>query len=98
MELLGSMENIGKAKGEIVETLPANGFAVLNGDNEYVVAAAAKTQAKVVFFGLSAACDYRGSDIKTTGLGTIYTVLKKLPVKRCKLSCNLSVSTMFTMH
>ena len=77
MELLGSMENIGKAKGEIVENLPANGFAVLNGDNEYVVAAASKTKAKVVFFGLSEACDYRGSDIVTTGLGTTFTCTEK---------------------
>jgi len=77
MELLGSMENIGKAKGEIVENLPADGFAVLNGDNEYVVAAAGKTKAKVVFFGLSEACDYRGSDIVTTGLGTTFTCTEK---------------------
>ena len=89
MELLGSMENIGKAKGEIVETLPANGFAVLNGDNEYVVAAAAKTKAKVVFFGLSEACDYRGSDIKTTGLGTTFTCTEKATGKTVQVKLQL---------
>ena len=89
MELLGSMENIGKAKGEIVETLPANGFAVLNGDNEYVVATAAKTQAKVVFFGLSEACDYRGSDIKTTGLGTTFTCTEKATGKIVQVKLQL---------
>ena len=52
MELLGSMENIGKAKSEIVLNLPEDGFAVLNGDNEYVLPAAGKTKAKVVYFGL----------------------------------------------
>ena len=89
MELLGSMENIGKAKGEIVETLPADGYAVLNGDNEYVVAAAAKTQAKVVFFGLSEACDYRGSDIKTTGLGTTFTCTEKATGKAVQVKLQL---------
>ena len=89
MELLGSMENIGQAKGEIVETLPSNGFAVLNGDNEYVVAAAAKTQAKVVFFGLSEACDYRGSDIKTTGLGTTFTCTEKATGKAVQVKLQL---------
>ena len=89
MELLGSMENIGKAKGEIVETLPADGYAVLNGDNEYVVAAAAKTQAKVVFFGLSEACDYRGSDIKTTGLGTTFTCTEKATGKVVQVKLQL---------
>ncbi|MBR2039203.1 MAG: UDP-N-acetylmuramoyl-tripeptide--D-alanyl-D-alanine ligase [Phascolarctobacterium sp.] len=89
MELLGSMENIGKAKGEIVENLPANGFAVLNGDNEYVVAAAGKTKAKVVFFGLSEACDYRGSDIVTTGLGTTFTCTEKATGKAVQVKLQL---------
>ena len=89
MELLGSMENIGKAKGEIVENLPANGFAVLNGDNEYVVAAASKTKAKVVFFGLSEACDYRGSDIVTTGLGTTFTCTEKATGKAVQVKLQL---------
>lgn len=89
MELLGSMENIGKAKGEIVENLPANGFAVLNGDNEYVVAAAGKTKAKVVFFGLSEACDYSGSDIVTTGLGTTFTCTEKATGKAVQVKLQL---------
>lgn len=89
MELLGSMENIGKAKGEIVENLPADGFAVLNGDNEYVVAAAGKTKAKVVFFGLSEACDYRGSDIVTTGLGTTFTCTEKATGKSVQVKLQL---------
>ncbi len=89
MELLGSMENIGKAKGEIVENLPADGFAVLNGDNEYVVAAATKTKAKVVFFGLSEACDYRGSDIVTTGLGTTFTCTEKATGKVVQVKLQL---------
>lgn len=77
MELLGSMENIGKAKSEIVVDLPSDGFAVLNGDNEYVLAAAGKTKAQVVYFGLGENCDYRGSDIVTSALGTTFTCTDK---------------------
>lgn len=72
MELLGSMENIGIAKSEIVEELPETGFAVLNGDNKYVVKAAAKTKAKVVFYGLSSECDLQGSQIVTSAAGTTF--------------------------
>lgn len=77
MELLGSMENIGKAKSEIVVDLPSDGFAVLNGDNEYVLVAAGKTKAQVVYFGLGESCDYRGSDIVTSALGTTFTCTEK---------------------
>lgn len=77
MELLGSMENIGKAKSEIVVDLQSDGFAVLNGDNEYVLAAAGKTKAQVVYFGLGENCDYRGSDIVTSALGTTFTCTEK---------------------
>ena len=89
MELLGSMENIGKAKSEIVLNLPEDGFAVLNGDNEYVVKAAAQTKAKVVFFGLSEQCDYRGSEIKTAALGTTFTCTEKATGKSVQVQLQL---------
>lgn len=89
MELLGSMENIGKAKAEIVEKLPADGFAILNGDNEYVLKAAEKTNAKVVYFGLSDKCDYCGSDITTTALGTNFTCTEKATGKAVQVRLQL---------
>ncbi len=89
MELLGSMENIGKAKSEIVVDLPANGFAVLNGDNEYVLQAAAKTKAKVVYFGLGEQCDYRGSDIVTSGAGTTFTCTEMATGKAVRVRLQL---------
>lgn len=77
MELLGSMDNIAQAKGEIVDALPEEGFAVLNGDSEYVTRAAGHTRAQVVYFGLGEDCDYRGSDIVTSALGTTFTCTEK---------------------
>lgn len=89
MELLGSMENIGKAKSEIVVDLPENGFAVLNGDNEYVKAAAQKTKAKVVYFGLSDICDYQGCNIRTSALGTVFTCIEKSTGKEIEVKLQL---------
>ena len=89
MELLGSMENIGKAKSEIVVNLPADGFAVLNGDNEYVLKAAGLTKAKVVYFGLGENCDYRGSNIVTSALGTTFTCTEKATGKSVSVRLQL---------
>ena len=86
MELLGSMENIGKAKSEIVVDLPSDGFAVLNGDNEYVLAAAGKTKAQVVYFGLGESCDYRGSDsvrLQLIGEHNVYNALSAIAGAAC---------------
>lgn len=89
MELLGSMENIGLAKSEIVENLPADGFAVLNGDNSYVVKAAEKTKAETVFFGLTEQCDYQGYNIKTSGNGTSFICKEKSTGKEAEVKLQL---------
>lgn len=85
MELLGSMENIGLAKSEIVEGLTSKGFAVLNGDNEYVMKAKAKTEAKVVTFGFGENCDYRGEAVEVAVNGTTFTCVEKATGKRVQV-------------
>jgi UDP-N-acetylmuramoyl-tripeptide--D-alanyl-D-alanine ligase len=47
----GSREAIARAKGEIVEALPAAGTAVLNADDPLVAAMASRTSARVLTFG-----------------------------------------------
>ncbi|BDD82107.1 UDP-N-acetylmuramoyl-tripeptide--D-alanyl-D-alanine ligase [Tsukamurella pulmonis] len=47
----GSREAIARAKGELVEALPADGVAVLNADDAAVAAMASRTGARVVFYG-----------------------------------------------
>ncbi|MFG2000093.1 UDP-N-acetylmuramoyl-tripeptide--D-alanyl-D-alanine ligase [Spirillospora sp. NPDC048911] len=47
----GSQEMVARAKGELVEAVPAQGTAVLNADDPLVRAMAARTAAKVVLFG-----------------------------------------------
>lgn len=48
----GGVENIAIAKGEMVESLPATGLAVLNHDDSLVAAMASRTMAKVREFGV----------------------------------------------
>jgi UDP-N-acetylmuramoyl-tripeptide--D-alanyl-D-alanine ligase len=50
-ELMGSLEGIARAKGELVESLPPDGLAVLNADVALVAAMAGRTAARVVTFG-----------------------------------------------
>jgi UDP-N-acetylmuramoyl-tripeptide--D-alanyl-D-alanine ligase len=47
----GGLDRVAKAKGELVEALPADGVAILNADDPRVLAMAARTQARVVTFG-----------------------------------------------
>ncbi|WP_067510318.1 UDP-N-acetylmuramoyl-tripeptide--D-alanyl-D-alanine ligase [Actinoplanes sp. TFC3] len=47
----GSMQGTAQAKGELVESLPAEGVAVLNADDPLVAGMAPRTSARVVTFG-----------------------------------------------
>jgi UDP-N-acetylmuramoyl-tripeptide--D-alanyl-D-alanine ligase len=58
-------EAIAEAKGELVESLPAAGTAVLNADDPLTAAMAPRTAARVVTFGRSAGADVRAEDIRT---------------------------------
>lgn len=58
----GSVEAIARAKGELVEALPATGRAVLNAEDPRVAAMASRTEAPVVTWGLSSG-DVRGEQL-----------------------------------
>ncbi len=65
-ELVGGIDGVAKAKGELVEALPATGTAVLNADDERVVAMRSRTGADVITFG--AAGDVRVTSIELDAL------------------------------
>jgi UDP-N-acetylmuramoyl-tripeptide--D-alanyl-D-alanine ligase len=58
-ELVGGIEGVAVAKGELVEALPADGIAVLNGDDVRVAAMAGRTAARVLTYGAGEHCDVR---------------------------------------
>ncbi len=71
LERLGSIEAIAAAKSELVQALPANGVALLNGDDPLVRAMADKTQAHVFTFGVTPGLDLWASDVESRGLDGI---------------------------
>ncbi len=60
-ELVGGLDGVARAKGELIEALPASGTAVLNADDPRVVAMAARTGADVITFGVEG--EVRISDV-----------------------------------
>jgi UDP-N-acetylmuramoyl-tripeptide--D-alanyl-D-alanine ligase len=63
----GSQEAIARAKGEIVEALPADGTAVLNADDRLVAAMAPRTAAPVTTFGTTGDVAWRALDLDELG-------------------------------
>jgi UDP-N-acetylmuramoyl-tripeptide--D-alanyl-D-alanine ligase len=61
-EFMGGIEDIARAKGELVEALPGSGVAILNGDNTHVAAMASRTSARSLFFGIGSG-DVRAANI-----------------------------------
>ncbi|HEX2363245.1 MAG TPA: UDP-N-acetylmuramoyl-tripeptide--D-alanyl-D-alanine ligase [Jiangellaceae bacterium] len=59
----GDREAIARAKAELVEALPADGTAVLNGDDPLVRRMAERTAARVVMVGESVHADLRAEDV-----------------------------------
>ncbi|MFK4067977.1 UDP-N-acetylmuramoyl-tripeptide--D-alanyl-D-alanine ligase [Streptomyces sp. NPDC029674] len=65
----GGREQIAQAKGELVESLPADGAAVLNADDPLVRAMASRTKARVLLFGEAEDADVRAENVRLTGNG-----------------------------
>ncbi|GAA1968687.1 UDP-N-acetylmuramoyl-tripeptide--D-alanyl-D-alanine ligase [Kitasatospora viridis] len=81
----GSKEGIAQAKGELVESLPEDGVAVLNGDDPLVRAMASRTRARVVLFGERPDADVRAQDVRLDSTGrpsfTLTTPAGSAPVR-----------------
>ena len=53
IEMLGDLDGVARAKGELVEALPAGGTAILNGDDWRVRRMQSRGLARVVFYSVS---------------------------------------------
>lgn len=65
MELLGSIENIAKAKGEMAQAIEIDGKVVLNADDKFVSKMNELTKATPIYFGINNDADIKAYDIKT---------------------------------
>ena len=62
--MVGSIEGVARAKGEILEGLPIAGFAIVNGDDPAVMEQSHRTSATIVPFGMAGSCDVRATDLR----------------------------------
>ncbi|MCI0474703.1 MAG: UDP-N-acetylmuramoyl-tripeptide--D-alanyl-D-alanine ligase, partial [Anaerolineales bacterium] len=75
LERLGTIERIAQAKAELVQALPRDGCAILNGDDPRVIAMKNQTRARVFCYGLDSHCDLWADAIESLGLeGIAFTL------------------------
>ncbi|MEW9667357.1 UDP-N-acetylmuramoyl-tripeptide--D-alanyl-D-alanine ligase [Ammoniphilus sp. 3BR4] len=74
IEHLGSRENIAKAKGELLPHTSSDGFAILNGDNPFVVSVSHLNPGKSYFYRMNEEADIYATGVAITDRGTSYTV------------------------
>ncbi len=81
----GDRATIARAKGELVEALPAAGLAVLNADDPATLAMAGRTAARVVSFGRDPSADVRATEVRLDDRGrasyTLRTPAGSAPVR-----------------
>jgi UDP-N-acetylmuramoyl-tripeptide--D-alanyl-D-alanine ligase len=84
--LLGSLENIAKAKAEIFEKLCSNSFAIAPSDTAFTDIFTTATSAPVVTFGQNPNSDYRIDEMSANlnGISFRFSALNTPPV-RCEL-------------
>jgi UDP-N-acetylmuramoyl-tripeptide--D-alanyl-D-alanine ligase len=70
-ERAGSQEAIAQGKSELIQSLPADGVAILNFDDPWVRKMEEKSKARVFFYGLSPEADLWADQIEGLGLDGI---------------------------
>jgi UDP-N-acetylmuramoyl-tripeptide--D-alanyl-D-alanine ligase len=67
LEFFDSLAGIARAKYELIESLPSNGAAVLNADDEYVSQFGRHFKGKVIKYGTSIGADVRAENVQSNG-------------------------------
>lgn len=75
IEQLGSQENILKEKLDIQQGMDPKGLLLLNGDDPFLRGAQLPAGRRVLYYGLSEGCDYRGTDLRTEEGYPVFTVV-----------------------
>ena len=68
LERMGNIEAIAETKAELVDAIPEDGWAILNGDDPRVRAMAGRCQGRVLFYGLDPGNDVRATEVESEGL------------------------------
>jgi UDP-N-acetylmuramoyl-tripeptide--D-alanyl-D-alanine ligase len=76
-ELLGSMENIAKAKSELLDELKSTGTAVINGDDYWCSNISGFFNGEKIFYGLDKRNDIRAENIRQKNFKTYFDLCYK---------------------
>ena len=90
LETFGSQENIQKGKFELIESLPSDGFGILNGDDPLQVSYKLKNKVKIIWIGIeNKDVDVRAENIKCSSKGTSFDVVLKNDKNKYKFETKL---------
>lgn len=90
LESFGSEENIISAKFELIESLPSDGLAILNGDDVKQVNYKLKNKVRTIWIGIdNPDVDVRALNIKCTSKGTSFDVCFKNDKKKYSFTTKL---------
>ncbi len=89
VEHLGSIENVARAKAEIVEGMKIGGTAVLNADDFRVAAMRELSKGATITFGIEQKADVSASDVEMNGFGETRFTLN-LPNGKADVNFSLS--------
>lgn len=90
LETFGSQENIQKGKFELIESLPSDGFGILNGDDPLQVSYKLKNNVRIIWIGIdNADVDVRATNIKCSYKGTSFDVVLKNDKNKYKFETKL---------
>ena len=90
LETFGSQENIQKGKFELIESLPSDGFGILNGDDPLQVSYKLKNNVRIIWIGIdNDNVDVRATNIKCSAKGTSFDVIIKNDKNKYKFETKL---------
>ena len=74
LDAFGTLDGVAREKGALLAALPADGWAILNGDDSRVAAMRERTAARVLTFGMGEENDLAASPITYAATGTNFRV------------------------
>ncbi len=75
IEFMGSRQAIAQEKGALADSIDAQGFVVLNADDEFSAEIAGRTRGRVIFAGISGG-SVRAVDVEQSSAGSEFTILE----------------------
>ncbi len=89
VEHLGSIENVARAKAELVEGMKEGGTAILNADDKRVLAMRELSKGKIITYAIESEADIKADNIEMKRFGETHFDLKT-PGGEAKVSMRLS--------